>query len=145
MMLLSAGELVGIRLYSVGELVEQTKIYYTHTHTKKTILKSFLIENKTKSLFSFFLFPLSFFLFFGGAFFRPVLMTLTCHFSSSLLFRLWMLMYAYKESPFPWRDSSLQPQFVSQLHVLSDPEFAGGCRSVNMLVYFCLLFQHWLL
>ena len=35
-------------------------------------------------------------------------------------------MYAYKESPFPWRDSLLQPQFVSQLcvvvGVLSDPE-----------------------
>ena len=64
MMLHSAGELVGIRLYSVGELVEQTKIYYTHTHTHKNILKSFLIENKTKSLFSFFLFPLSFFFLF---------------------------------------------------------------------------------
>ena len=42
-------------------------------------------------------------------------------------------MYAYKESPFPWRDSLLQPQFVSQLcvvvGVLSDPEFVGGCRS----------------
>ena len=63
-----------------------------------------------------------------------------------LLFRLWMLMYAYKESPFPWRDSLLQPQFVSQLcivvAVLSNPEFVGGCRSTHWYIF--LLFRHWL-
>ena len=39
-------------------------------------------------------------------------------------------MYAYKESPFPWQDSLLQPQFVSQLcvvvAVLSDPELVAA-------------------
>ena len=47
-------------------------------------------------------------------------------------------MYAYKESPFPWQDSLLQPQFVSQLcvvvAVLSDPEFVGGCRSTHWCI-----------
>ena len=55
-------------------------------------------------------------------------------------------MYAYKESPFPWQDSLLQPQFVSQLcivvAVLSNPEFVGGCRSTRWCI--CLLFRHWL-
>ena len=49
-----------------------------------------------------------------------------------------MLTYAYKESLFPWRDSLLQPQFVSQLcvvvAVLSDPEFVAAGQHAGVFL-----------
>ena len=142
MMVHSVGELVGIRLYSVGELVDQTKIYYTHTQKHLKIFFNW----KQKKIVLFFIFPPHSSSFYFGLFQTSFDDLDLSFFSLSLLFRLWMLMYAYKESPFPWRDSLLQPQFVSQLRVVVGSTFGPRVcwwLQVNMLVYFCL-FRHWL-